>query len=340
MDSFTKQFVNDIFPRTEPKTYAACYPRRIAPVPPGFVNPKYFAAVLRSELLIAHRMPLTERAHSTGVLHLYKQLEYGVPTYFVRSDFAQAVAQTNPPEDFKFGEILWPLDAMLFTLPTDFVLKYFGCLTPFISVCRAQTGDYPDCVKLPPLDLPLQAFQRLHNPTDRFIVVAPCYSQFDVPFDYTGLYNMAQPINVVPGSAYSDASYLEEQMFGITLHDVPDRPTGEADRLLQNKLILYAIKLMLAITARPHVLKHGELTRKASIAQCKRKKEREALWSPNTIGWEYRAAKPSPGPGTGTHTSPRLHWRVGHFTHQPYGEKMSLRKLIWLAPILVNAPEQ
>lgn len=44
--------------------------------------------------------------------------------------------------------------------------------------------------------------------------------------------------------------------------------------------------------------------------------------------------------GTGWHaTTPKnaSHWRRGHWRQQPYGEKRSLRKLIWVMPILVNA---
>jgi hypothetical protein len=46
-------------------------------------------------------------------------------------------------------------------------------------------------------------------------------------------------------------------------------------------------------------------------------------------------ALPSP-PGSGT---VRMHWRRGHWRMQPYGEHRSLRKRIWIKPMLVGGDE-
>ncbi len=35
----------------------------------------------------------------------------------------------------------------------------------------------------------------------------------------------------------------------------------------------------------------------------------------------------------------RMHWRRGHWRNQPHGPQLSLRKLIWIAPVLVNADD-
>lgn len=39
------------------------------------------------------------------------------------------------------------------------------------------------------------------------------------------------------------------------------------------------------------------------------------------------------------HAGMRMHWRRGHWRNQPHGPQLSLRKLIWIAPVLVNADE-
>jgi hypothetical protein len=44
------------------------------------------------------------------------------------------------------------------------------------------------------------------------------------------------------------------------------------------------------------------------------------------------------GASTGSH--PASHWRRGHWRNQPYGEGKSLRKLIWLMPVLVSPNPQ
>jgi len=41
---------------------------------------------------------------------------------------------------------------------------------------------------------------------------------------------------------------------------------------------------------------------------------------------------------TGTH--PSAHWRRGHWRNQPYGQGRSLRKIIWMMPVLVVANNQ
>ena len=344
MDRFTKTFV-DLFQANEPVNFAACYPRHITP-PGGFLNPRYFANVLRSELEVACANDELEMLpHLTGVLNCFKQLEYGVPTYFVRSEFAQAVAQTNPPKDFKFSEIKWPLDAMLFVLPTDFVLAYFGYMTPFISVVRATAGIYPDCIKLPKLE-PLHPWERhadikrLSNAVDRFISIIPCYSQESIPVDYTGAFNLSQNIGEIPACKFEDATYHEERLMNMELLPAKDQPAGDAEKEFHNKVTLFAVKLMLALTARPHVIKNGVITRAAKVIECKHPKTRDALWSPNTVGWEFKAQRPAAEPGGGgTHASPRLHWRVGHYHTVLFGQGKQERRLDWFEPCLVGAPE-
>lgn len=45
----------------------------------------------------------------------------------------------------------------------------------------------------------------------------------------------------------------------------------------------------------------------------------------------------SPSERTGRHV--RSHWRRGHYRHQPYGEKMSQRRWLWIKPVLVKPAE-
>jgi len=61
---------------------------------------------------------------------------------------------------------------------------------------------------------------------------------------------------------------------------------------------------------------------------------KEALWKPAWFG-EHYAIRREASLG-GTHASPRLHFRRGHFTNQPYGPKSTLRKKLWIDPILVG----
>lgn len=340
------QFLKDL-PERQPLAFKAIYPKRIVP-PHGYLNPKYFAVTLWSELRVGFEPEMKMLPHITGLVNCLMQMQYRVPTYFVRSEFAQAVAQTEPPEDFKFDEIKWPLPAMLFVLPTEFVLKYFGYMCPFLSIVRSDKGVYPDSLKnLPPCEMPIKAVNPVDNQVDRFNVVYPVYSSKEVPVDYTGSYPLSMNVNQMDAAPFEDATYLEEEKLATAFEryeikkPVSDLPEGDQERLFNAKVQAFAVKLMLALTARPQVIKLGALQRPAKI---KKNRVRDELWHPNLIGWDYRAQRVGGTGEHGTHASPRMHWRRGHMRNQPYGPKpwtdASPRRLAWIEPILVNAPEE
>jgi len=336
-------------PGREPRTYKAIYPKRIVP-PHGYLNPKYFTITLWSQLKVGLEPEMTMLPHVTGVVNALLQVQHRVPTYFVRSEFAQAVAQTEPPADFKLGEIKWPLDAMLFVLPTDFVLKYFGFLCPFISITHSGLGIYPDVLKnLPDCDIPLQALNPIDNRHERFNVIYPVYTEHGVPVDYTGSYPLSLNVNQMAAAPFADATFMEAEAMGEQVNqfrgDRSDLPNDTEERAFIDKVQAFAVKLMLALTARPNFIQIGGLSRAQKIK--KGKVVRDELWHPNLIGWEYQAqrviTKPTSG-DHGTHASPRMHWRRGHMRNQPFGPKpwtdTSTKRLTWIEPVLISAPDE
>jgi len=335
-----------LLPERQPLTYKAIYPKRITP-PGGFLNPKYFSISLWSALRVWEETDMRMIPHITGYVNSLIQMEYRVPTYFVRSEFAQAVAQTEPPADFKFSEIKWPMPAMLFVLPTDFALRYFGYLCPFISVTRSDQGNYPDILKnLPTCETPFRQLEALRSDVDRFNVVYPVYGQQRVPVDYTGSYPLTMNVNEVDAAPFQDATYSEEKQFAAqfgyyTKPSGADLPTGEQEKIFNSKVQAFAIKLMLALTARPNFIVPGSLSRPMKV---KKGHIREELWHPNLIGWDYRAQRVATSGDHGTHASPRMHWRRGHMRNQPFGPKpwteTTAKRLTWIEPVLINAPEE
>lgn len=341
-----ERFVTEI-PTRLPQTFKAVYPRRITP-PGGYLNPKYFSASLWSALQVGFEPEMTMLPHVTGVMNALALVHSQVPTYFVRSEFAQAVAQTEPPADFKFSEIMWPMPAMLFVLPTSFSLNYFGFAVPFLSVTRANAGIYPnDYRHLPKCEMPLHALHTIKNQVDRFLIVYPVYGKDATPVDYTGSYPMTMNVSEIASAPYEDATYMEEEKFLERFgtyeldRNAPDVPSAEQEQAFNIKVQAFAVKLMLALTAKPNYITLGTQSRKEKM---KHGRVREEIWNPNLIGWEYKAQRTAATPGDGTHASPRMHWRRGHMRNQPYGPKpwsdTTPKKLLWIEPVLIGAQEE
>lgn len=331
-------------PVKNPGTFKAIYPRRITP-PGGYLNPKYFSVSLWSALQVGFQPEMTMLPHVTGLINALHQVEYRVPTYFVRSEFAQAVAQTEPPEDFKFSEIKWPMPAMTFVLPTSFVMSYFGFMVPFLSVSNASAGIYPDKLKnLPKCEMPIRAVTPVESEVDRFLIVYPVYSNSTTPVDYTGSYPMTMNVNKIADAPYEDATYMEEERTPNYALDrtLPDLPQGEQEIAFNAKVQSFAVKLMLALTAQPTYITVGTQSRPSKM---KHGRLRDEIWNPNLIGWEYKAKRTVPtGTSEGTHASPRMHWRRGHMRNQPYGPKpwndTTPKRLLWIEPVLIGASEE
>lgn len=305
-----------------PHIWASCYPRRIIP-PQGYANPKTYATSLASCGLMWDRPELGMLPHTVCALTALRQAQMGVPTYFVRSEFAQAVANTKLPLDFKLSELKWPLNAMLFVLPDSFVRTYFKFDIPFLSICRADKGMYPsvtDYTWAMKHGWEINKFNPILNEVDRMLIHFPCYFSKDLPCDYSGSWPLTLDLSVIKGADFIDATVYERSLVPFKVPETEGAPTPEQEKELQEKVTVFAIKLMLAFTARPHVIKTGSLQRKAST---KKGKVRDELWNPNTVGWDYVYQRRNEN-GTGTPTGRtvlRTQWTPGHFTHQFVGKR-------------------
>jgi hypothetical protein len=116
----------------------------------------------------------------------------------------------------------------------------------------------------------------------------------------------------------------------VELHAKEENLTKEGSEFA-NKLHAIVFGTMMALNARPALIDREYLT---NVVPAKKDKPRKEFWSPNVIGRNYRLPRQEP---VGTHSSPRLHWRRGHFRQQPYGLGRKERKQIWLEPTLVGA---
>lgn len=331
-------------PTLDPAPFSATYPRRILP-PNGYLNPKYFSVTLWNSLKIWSDTDMRMLPHITCFTNALIHIQHRVPTYFVRSEFAQVVAQTDLPVDFKLSELVWPLPAMLFVLPTEFVRRYFGYLCPFISVTKVPQGILPKVLTGLPKDVPFEKYENIDNKAERLNIVYPVFSDDGLPTDYTGSYPLDINFDDIKTARFEDATYLEEaQLTKLELSNHYDRestPTGEEEQKFTLKVQSFALQLLVILSACQNVITNGTLARPVSFKKGVR--VREELWNPNLIGWNYRAQRSETTGEKGTHASPRLHWRRGHVRNQPFGPKPwtaeTPKRLKWIEPVLVNAPQ-
>lgn len=368
------QYIHDSLAREVPRLKQALYPKRIIP-PQGYFNPKWYttslAILFRGWLLGDHTM----LPHTTGAIMGLLASKYGLPFYFVQPEFAEAVAQTDPPEDFFLKDIRFPMPALAFVLPDAFVLHHFGYYAPFVGVATVQAGIYPQAaMPYPETELDMGRANRLQVSQERIIFHYPMYHRASPPTDYTGNYPLASNLSVIETAPFHDATIYEEQRYkdqhgGVAYEFPRETPAGAVEKAFQTKVQFFIVKLLLALTAEPEYIVTGSLQRKEKRNR-RGKLEQEALWNPNVIGANFRVVRANSPGGEGSHASPRWHWRRSRMTYQVHGKRTpdfvyreslpkdemgrvdwkqvpdktrenfwANHKLLWLKPTLVNAPE-
>jgi hypothetical protein len=367
----------DTFRQRNPALWKLCEPRRYVP-PAGYANPHYHSGTLFGQWHYALEPELDQLPHSTGMMSAMMLISHEVPTYFIRPEFAQAVAQTDPPLDFRLGEIRWPLDAMLFVLPDEFVMRYFKYYCPFIAVSKCVSGFYPETIQGPTKRIWPPGM--IQNEVDRFVCTFPCYTtdKEGYPADFCSNYPLKMTLSEIDDVSipYCDATFFEERLvedrLGTQIFDInsgTDEQVKEAEKAMLSRVRNFAIRLLLCLSAKPDYVNRTSTCQRP--AKIKKGREREALWTPNFIGDNYRAARISATPGQGgSHGSPRMHWRRGHWANQATNQSLegfvsvkdmplnakseidwpnvsedlrnrfwNFHKRCWIEPVLVNAED-
>lgn len=309
--------MNDIKVLTEniaesaPLAFHAAHPRNIVP-PSGYFNPKHYASTLVGDLLVVRDPAMNQLPHLTAYMTALTLIANKVPTYFVAYEFAQAVANTELPRDFKFAEIKWPLDAQLFVLPDQFVMQYYGCYAPFMALCRCPAGDYPGLLRsrLPQTEIPYTPFI---NAVDKLAVDFPIFHNRGTPTDYNGNYPMSAGVEVFATADWVDSTRYEEELHGFTVEERRTDLTPEQEKIFMDKALTLAMKLILAVACRPGAVEHGHVTRPVKVK--KGRVVQKELWGPNVIGRTYRIPRQglTTTVTTGPRSKPRFTFRRGHY---------------------------
>lgn len=311
-----------------PRAWKAVCPRRYVP-PNGFENPQlYSGSMIATMMGVSTNLISADFISGTIVSIASILVEHQVPTFFIMEDFARAVAATEPP-DYAIEDIHFPMPAMVFMLPPTFAREYSGYDCRMMAVAKVPEGKYPTQVSIGELEMT----RRVTNDTERFM------AHYLVPIDgievdYTATYPTAKKISQVVSEGtrvIADDWDIHAAKHGLTPRD------EKQDAEFNTKMNAFALRLLLAMTARPTLIAKGTCIREEKVK--KHGKSLDALWTPNTVGRGYRIVyerdkKEVEAPGTHV----RMHWRRGHFRKQPYGLRDTpTYKVIWIDPVLVNA---
>ncbi len=273
-------------------------PRRVM-TPEGFHSTKCAAAglyVLLTQARLAAADGEVLPTEVTGSTFAYRVLEHHVPVYFVDEEFARAVAATQLPDDFTFGDLHWPQEGMVIGWPSRFMREYTDRELCYVYAANCPAGAYR------PRGLPGMP------------VIEVPEGRSKIGWFYHA-WSGGRPECFV--SAYLTKDKLAQALFDYAYTDFMGEQPGKvnADKELTERVSALMLKLLVVLNVQPSLISRGTEGRAERVKPGKVVKRE--LWSANFIGRGYRMARER----TGTHASPRLHIRRGHVTWQVTGPR-------------------
>lgn len=232
------------------------------------------------------------------------------PIFFPSPDLCAALLQTKVPDDMTLAEMKWPYSAMCFLLPRGLI----------------QTPEDGDAVLLTVGLMPT-------NEVGTKTFIAGGCSERGIIWSIAKKLTAASPISELVDVPTDNE--LEGAKKWVS--DLPRFLFGADDRSFTDRMVSLAINLIVCMTERAELVTGGGLLRPAKLRPGGR--SRDALWAPIIIGEKYRitrdvrvadASAISGGMGV------RIHWRRGHWRRHAHGPALSLRKTIWVEPVLVG----
>jgi hypothetical protein len=141
-------------------------------------------------------------------------------------------------------------------------------------------------------------------------------------------------IHALHDSNLPDASdYYKSMNFSNKFSDI--LPYGGSftsdDDMFLKKAVSMAINVTMVMATRPELIDEDY---SQIIKPPQQKINGKKPYNPNWVGRNYRVKSDFQG---GTHSSPCIHWRRGHWRQQAVGVGRSLRRNMWIEPMLVGA---
>ena len=293
-----------------PDDWALCYPKQYQ-VSSVYASPKQLALNL-IELRAPQRINPNSLEDKDGLTYFAAAglVRLKVPIFFVASDLLTSVQKSTPPGELDWVNMHLPFDSAAFALPRGSLTHESRGEVNYLWYTRIRKHEpYPAYPGFNPIGI---------SDDDCFIIFAPC---------------MASTDHKVPGLSYFGSKTPLLDLKDADRLELEDPDGAEKVGLVANDMSLLSIastllcNLLLVMDARKGLLALGQWNGKKSSRGLE-------FWTPNMLGKDYVLRKPSV---SGDGPAPRMHWRRGHVRQQPYGERHSLRRPLWIEPTLVAA---
>lgn len=325
----------DFVQKGQPKFWKMLCPRKYV-VPAGYASPRIHSVAMASHLISNKPHAELNKVLVDCLLTDWKLIELRVPTFFVGADFVSDLMLTDPPEEMKLAEILWPHDAMVFMLPDSFQKEFFGYRVPFITVAKVATGRQEPPKILHGICDQWNGVGLGYQGSHGVIAGATVFFGHEYGIDYSGSYSGEDVIEKI----FQDHDFHDDTQQwikeGIQKQGV--EVTLEKDVEIVRKVMLCALQLVIAMSEIPQYLAPGPVCLRPPKQGKGGLITQEGLWQARMFGGSYVIDR-KPSAGTGTHASPRIHRRRGHWRRQMGWRELppDVRpKTTWIKPMWVG----
>jgi hypothetical protein len=243
-------------------------------------------------------------------------IKFGVPTYYITYDLAEALTKTTPVEVVDWTDMKLPFDAASFMLPKELFLHpgEEGWVS-FVSYTR----NYGNTHVILPTPNPKNTWE-LTSQNDTFNVIVRTNTGCTMHWTLDGTFKLID---------FKEADEMVSMAAGEhhTSRD-PNSVFNDSDIDVMRKAVKLLFNIFLFMTSKPEMVEPAKLMKKLKAKDGERPVE---YWAPHYIGRAYKLRRPSHKLG-GTHASPRGHWVSGFWREQAYGVERKLRKTLWIEP--------
>jgi hypothetical protein len=304
----------DAFVREHPEDWRKVYPR-IYSEAGGYNSARDVAVDLLAALYYEPRTAEREGKQLSSqtkmsIAAAAELVAHRVPVYYIAPQLIEVLVQTRPPEPLDWVNMRLPFEAAAFVFPKGTFQHSTDGECGYLYYARLRAG---------------------HTYTHPFNSDTFKGSEDRLVFRTTLGESLATLTHNVTASSCPLLSLndLWRPAFEIPAADRDSINLNPSDTDLLQSVISLSMGAVLAMLARPDLISPGRACGKKS-------KMGSEFWEPNIIGHRYRITRHSTDPDH-SGISPRMHWRRGHFRSQPHGPEQSLRKIIWIEPVLVAA---